>query len=158
MFELKSVLPRIRAAFLALAAVALASLPALAVDDAPLTIETATGTHEYRVELALSPQERAVGLMNRESMADDHGMLFRFDMVRPITMWMKNTLIPLDMIFIREDGTVAGFHENAEPLSEDVIASPEPVLYVLELNGGKATEIGLAVDDRVRHPLIDEDQ
>jgi uncharacterized membrane protein (UPF0127 family) len=70
-------------------------------------------------------------------------------------MWMKNTLIPLDMIFIRRDGTVAGFHENAEPLSLETIASPEPVLYVLELNGGKAEEMGLQEGDVVRHPVIE---
>lgn len=158
MHNRKSMWPGPSAALVVFAAILFAVLPAGAVDDAPLTIETATGTHEFRVELALTPPERARGLMNRESMEDDHGMLFRFDMVRPVTMWMKNTLIPLDMIFIRENGTVAGFHENAEPLSEDVIASPEPVLYVLELNGGNASKIGLAIDDRVNHPVIDVDE
>jgi uncharacterized protein len=122
--------------------------------DQLVTIVTASGTHDYTVELALTAEQRAVGLMNRESMAEDHGMLFRFETVRPITMWMRNTLIPLDMIFIREDGTVAGFHENAEPLSESIIASPEPVKFVLELNGGKAAEIGLAPGDTVQHPFM----
>ncbi|WP_099866486.1 DUF192 domain-containing protein [Pararhizobium haloflavum] len=144
------------------AAVALcACLPILAVAQEhetsadPLVIETADGQFDYTVELALDGRERAIGLMNRESMEDDHGMLFRFESVRPVSMWMKNTLIPLDMLFIREDGTVAGFHENAEPMSETVISAPEPIRYVLELNGGTAEEIGLAEGDRVSHPVID---
>jgi uncharacterized protein len=132
------------------------SIGLAAATEERLVIETASGSHSYNVELALTPEERSLGLMNRESMDDDHGMLFRFDSIRPVTMWMKNTLIPLDMIFIRRDGTVAGFHENAEPLSEAVIASPEPVLYVLELNGGKASEIELSEGDRVLHPVISE--
>lgn len=138
-------------AFLALATQAVAQ----EMEEAPLAIETDEGSFEYSVELALTGEERAVGLMNREEMAEDHGMLFRFESPRPVTMWMKNTLIPLDMIFIRRDGTVAGFHENAEPLSLETIASPEPVLYVLELNGGKAEEMGLQEGDVVRHPVIE---
>lgn len=127
----------------------------LPIDDTPLRIETEEGTFAYRVELALDGRQRAVGLMNRESMAEDRGMLFRFDTVRPVTMWMKNTLIPLDMVFIRQDGTVAGYHEDAEPLSETTIASPEPIRYVLELNAGEVDEIGLDEGDRIDHPLIE---
>lgn len=123
--------------------------------DEPLTIETAKGSFDYTVELALTAKERAVGLMSRESMEDDHGMLFRFESVRLVTMWMKDTLIPLDMIFIRADGTVAGVHENADPLSEKIISSPEPILYVLELNGGEAAGISLAEGDTISHPVIE---
>lgn len=124
--------------------------------DAPLVITTDEGEFTYEVELALTPDQRSVGLMNRPEMDDDHGMLFRFDDVRPVSMWMKNTLIPLDMVFIRADGTVAGFHENARPLSLTTISSPEPVLYVLELNGGKAEEMGLDEGDTVAHPVIEK--
>ncbi len=138
---------------LAIAAPGLASAQELSPD--PLVVRTADGAFSFDVELALTGEERAVGLMNRESMADDAGMLFRFESVRPVTMWMRNTLIPLDMVFIREDATVAGVHENAVPLSEAIIASPEPVRYVLELNGGKAAEIGIAEGDIIEHPAID---
>ena len=147
------------ALFLALAGPALAQQDqpsALPTHEERLVIETGEGTFDYSVEIAQTGAERATGLMHREEMAGDHGMLFRFEAPRPITMWMKNTLIPLDMIFIRPDGTVAGFHENAEPHSEAVIASPEPVLFVLELNGGKADEMGLAKGDTVSHPVIEE--
>jgi uncharacterized membrane protein (UPF0127 family) len=146
-----------RSAVLALFAFLAFAVPTAAqeMEEAPLTIETDEGRFEYSVELALTGEERATGLMNREEMAEDHGMLFRFESPRPVTMWMKNTLIPLDMIFIRRDGTVAGFHENAEPLSLETIAAPEPVLYVLELNGGKADEMGLEEGDVVSHPVIE---
>jgi uncharacterized membrane protein (UPF0127 family) len=89
-------------------------------------------------------------------MAADHGMIFRFEETRPVMMWMKSTLIPLDMIFIREDGTVAGIKERATPLSLSIIASPEPVRYVLEVVGGTARSIGARPGDRVSTPLIDE--
>ena len=81
--------------------------------------------------------------------------LFRFDRVQPVLMWMKNTFIPLDMIFIRPDGTVADIHYNAIPHSEDIIQSSEPVLYVLEVNSGIAEKIDLRRGDIVMHPIID---
>lgn len=127
-----------------------------AVSDVPATVVTETGRHAFAVELALSPAERARGLMNRESMAADRGMLFRFDTTRRVTMWMKSTLISLDMVFIRADGTIAGIHADAEPLSEAIIASPEPVRFVLELNAGTAERIGARAGDRVEHPVIAE--
>ena len=128
----------------------------LPVHEERLVIETSEGSFDYSVELALNGRDRASGLMFREQMDDDHGMLFRFEEPRQITMWMRNTLIPLDMIFIRGDGTVAGHHADAVPLSEAVIASPEAVLFVLELNAGKAEEMGLAEGDRVSHPIVAE--
>ena len=124
-----------------------------AADDR-LQIVTGSGTHDFAVELALTDRDRAVGLMHREHMDEDTGMLFRFDDVQPVLMWMKNTRIPLDMIFIRPDGTVASIHRNAEPLSEAIISSGEPVLYVLEVNGGVADRIGLKTGDRIAHPII----
>lgn len=130
------------------------SVPVQAGDLDQLTIKTDSGTHRFVVELALTGEERAVGLMHREQMDEDAGMLFRFDTSRPVAMWMKNTLIPLDMIFIRADGTVANVHQNAVPHSEKVIGSGEPVLYVLELNGGIAEKVGIKPGDRVMHPII----
>ncbi|MAP17464.1 MAG: hypothetical protein CL626_00105 [Aurantimonas sp.] len=118
------------------------------------TLETATGSHAIKVELAQTPETRATGLMNRESMPADQGMLFEFDETRPVAMWMKNTLIPLDMLFIDSDGVVKRVKTNAQPLSLETIPSGAPVKYVLELNGGAAARFGVAVGDRLRHPII----
>ncbi|MEM6461388.1 MAG: DUF192 domain-containing protein [Pseudomonadota bacterium] len=126
-----------------------------ASDASRLDIVTGSGTHRFSVELALNNQDRAKGLMFRRQMAEDAGMLFRFDRVQPVAMWMKNTYIPLDMIFIRTDGTVADIHYNAIPHSEEIIRSSEPVLYVLELNSGIAEKIDLKEGDTVKHPIID---
>ena len=120
-----------------------------------LTIETATGSHVFLVETATTAQERAVGLMNRTYMARDAGMLFDFGETRAVAMWMRSTFIPLDMLYIRADGTVAGIHENAIPHDETALPSPEPVRFVLELNGGVAAQISARPGDRVDHPLID---
>lgn len=130
------------------------SLAAQAVELDDLEITTDSGVHAFVVELALTGDQRATGLMHREQMDEDAGMLFRFEQVRPVVMWMKNTLIPLDMVFIRADGTVANVHQNAVPHSEKTISSAEPVLYVLELNGGIAEKIKLKRGDRVKHPII----
>ena len=120
----------------------------------PLTIHSANGTHAFQVEVARNDADRARGLMFRRSLAPDHGMLFDFARVQPIQMWMQNTYIPLDMLFIRADGTVARIAENAEPLSTRTIPSGEPVLAVLELPGGTAARLGLKAGDRVEHPLF----
>lgn len=130
------------------------SMPARAGELDHLEIATDSGTHAFVVELALTGKQRAVGLMHREQMDENAGMLFRFERPQPAVMWMKNTLIPLDMIFIRADGTVANVHANAVPHSEEVIGASEPVLYVLELNGGVADKISLKSGDRVIHPII----
>lgn len=126
-----------------------------ASDTKRLDVTTRSGTHSFSVELALTPQERGRGLMHRRSMDEEAGMLFRFDRVQTVLMWMKNTFIPLDMVFIRPDGTVADIHYNAVPHSETIIQSSEPVLYVLELNAGVAQKIDLRRDDKVKHPLLD---
>lgn len=139
---------------LLLLAVWLLAGPAFATDADRLDITTRTGTHTFSVELALTPPERAKGLMHRMEMDEDAGMLFRFDRVKPVMMWMKNTFIPLDMLFIRPDGSVADIHYNAVPHSEDIIQSSEPVLYVLELNAGVAQRIDVRRDDVIKHPLI----
>jgi uncharacterized protein len=120
----------------------------------PLTIAGASGRHSFEVEVARNDAERAQGLMYRRSLAPDRGMLFDFARVQPISMWMQNTYIPLDMIFIRPDGTIARIAANAEPLSTRTIPSGEPVLAVLELNGGTAARLGVKPGDRVEHPLF----
>ena len=123
-------------------------------DLSEATLVTASGRHPIEVELATTPDTRATGLMNRESMPAGQGMLFDFDESRPVTMWMKNTLIPLDMLFIDETGTVATIKTNAQPLSLDTIPSGVPVRYVLELNGGAAARYGVAKGDRLEHEII----
>ncbi|SOE08357.1 hypothetical protein SAMN05877838_0070 [Hoeflea halophila] len=126
----------------------------LPTDPEPLVIETGSGPVEFSVELALTPADRASGLMNRTSMAADHGMLFKFDQTRKVLMWMKNTPLPLDMLFIDESGTVVRIAERTEPYSETIIPSVSPVRYVLELNGGTASPRGISVGDLVRHRAI----
>ncbi len=121
----------------------------------PLTIVAQSGArHAFSVEVARNDADRAQGLMFRRSMPADRGMLFDFGKVQPISMWMQNTYIPLDMLFIRSDGTIARVAENAEPLSTRSIPSGEPVLAVLELNGGTARRLGIKAGDRVEHPLF----
>jgi uncharacterized protein len=119
-----------------------------------LQIVTATGTHDFQVEIARDEASRARGLMDRRFMPADHGMLFEFDREAPEAFWMKDTYIPLDMIFISRAGVVTNIVANAEPLSEHAIPSGPPCMAVLELNGGAAATIGLKVGDKVRHPFF----
>ena len=118
------------------------------------TLVTASGRHAIVVELANTEKEREVGLMNRNSMPADQGMLFDFKETRLVTMWMKNTYIPLDMVFMDEAGTVTHVAANAQPLDLSIISSRGPVRYVLELNGGAAARFGIKPGDRLQHPAI----
>ena len=127
---------------------------ALAQALEPLTIVGGAGRHAFQVEVARSDPDRAQGLMFRRSMPADRGMLFDFERTQPISMWMQNTYISLDMIFIRADGTIARVGENAEPLSTRTISSGEPVRAVLEVNAGTAARLGLRPGDRVEHPIF----
>ncbi|HTO79069.1 MAG TPA: DUF192 domain-containing protein [Methylocystis sp.] len=117
-----------------------------------LEIVTATGAHAFDVEVARSEKERAQGLMFRRSLPQDHGMLFLFESERPIAMWMKNTYISLDMVFVSRNGRVRSIARGAVPLSEAIIPSGGPVYAVIELAAGAADAIGLSVGDRVRYP------
>ncbi|MFC1459660.1 DUF192 domain-containing protein [Microvirga arabica] len=108
----------------------------------------------FRVEVARNDADRAQGLMYRRSMPGDQGMLFDFGRVEPVSMWMQNTYLPLDMLFIRPDGTIARIAANTEPLSTRTIPSGEPVLAVLELNAGTAAKLGIKPGDRVEHPIF----
>ena len=119
-----------------------------------LEIVTSTGRHAFQIEIANNDATRERGLMDRRYMAADHGMLFEFDREAPVAFWMKNTYIPLDMIFIAPSGVVTHIVANAEPLSERVIPSGGPCVAVLELNGGTAASIGLKVGDKVHHPFF----
>ena len=120
----------------------------------PLTIVTASGRHAFQVEVMRTPDQRARGLMHRQFMPADRGMLFDFKQVEPVAMWMQNTYISLDMLFIRADGTVARIAERAEPLSTRTIPSGEPVLSVLEVNAGIAEKLGIKPGDKVEHALF----
>ncbi|HEY1720341.1 MAG TPA: DUF192 domain-containing protein [Magnetospirillaceae bacterium] len=141
--------------FFFLTLVVAAAFPAMAASLGPLTIHTSDGkAHVFTVEMATTDAEREYGLMNRPSMDVDHGMLFDFGSEQPIYMWMKNTLIPLDMIFIDRTGKVVGVAARAVPESTEIIPSPGPIRAVLEVNGGVADRIGLKVGDRVEHSMF----
>jgi uncharacterized membrane protein (UPF0127 family) len=149
-----------RAALLAVAAVfatgascARDAAPGAALDDHVLTIESSGATHRFTVELARSDEERGQGLMFRTELADGAGMLFDFGPApRPVSMWMKNTLIPLDMAFIAEDGRIVRIAAMTTPQSLTSIPSGEDVVAVLEVRGGRLGELGVKAGDRVRHP------
>lgn len=120
----------------------------------PLTLATGKGSHDFQVEVMRTNEQRARGLMFRRYLPADRGMLFDFKKEQPVMMWMRNTYIPLDMIFIARDGTVINVAENAEPLSERTIASARPAYAVLEVNAGTARRIGLKAGDHVRHSIF----
>ena len=119
-----------------------------------LEIASKNGVHPFQVELAATEEQRARGLMFRKELPDGRGMLFDFQRDQEISMWMKNTLIPLDMIFITRDGRIHRIAENTEPHSLRPISSGGPVLAVLEVSGGTARKLGLAPGDRVAHPMF----
>jgi uncharacterized protein len=119
-----------------------------------LTIISASGPHRFKVELAETPQQMTQGLMFRTSLAPDAGMLFDYRQPTAATMWMRNTLIPLDMLFVDARGRIVNIHERAVPQSDDVIAAAEPVRAVIELNGGTAERLGIEPGDRVVHPIF----
>lgn len=121
-----------------------------------LTIVTGNGNGEvvFNIELAITQAQQSKGLMFRRSMAENAGMLFDFGSERMINMWMRNTYIPLDMVFIFEDGTINRIAEQTEPHSEKTISSGQKVRYVLEINGGAAKRFGISPGDKVKHPLI----
>jgi len=119
-----------------------------------LTIVSSTGPHRFTVEIAESPAQMEQGLMFRRTMAPDAGMLFDYKAPTLATMWMRNTLIPLDMLFVDAQGRIVNIRERAVPQSLDVIAAASPVRAVIELNGGTAARLGIAPGDQVRHPIF----
>jgi uncharacterized membrane protein (UPF0127 family) len=121
---------------------------------AALTITTASGPHKFTVELATTAAQMMQGLMFRQSLAPDAGMLFDYQAPSMASMWMKNTLIPLDMLFVDAAGHIVNIHERAVPGSLDPIAAAAPVRAVIELNGGTATRLGIRPGDRVVFPIF----
>ncbi|WP_243450834.1 DUF192 domain-containing protein [Sphingosinicella sp. CPCC 101087] len=123
------------------------------LDLVALEIRSGGRVHPFTVEVARTSDEQARGLMFREALGPDEGMIFPFQPPRPASFWMRNTLIPLDILFVRQDGTIARIAANAAPMSEDSITSGgEPVAAVLELRGGRAGELGIREGDRVSWP------
>ncbi|WP_084539570.1 DUF192 domain-containing protein [Azorhizobium doebereinerae] len=120
----------------------------------PVEIVTKKGVVVIEVEVARTAEQRATGLMNRKSLAERQGMLFDFAVDQPVYMWMKNTYIPLDMLFIRADGSIARIEENTTPFSERTISSGEPVRAVIEIGGGQARKLGVAAGDVVGNQLF----
>ncbi len=121
----------------------------------PLAIQTSAGKSlRFRVEVAKSPEERSQGLMFRRALASDAGMLFDFGRTEPVAMWMKNTLIPLDMLFIGSDGAIVNIAQRTVPQSLTPIPSAKPVRFVLELPGGTTSRLAIKPGDKVIHPLL----
>ncbi len=141
----------VAAALVLLAAV---SVPATAAEVQPLEIVTKSGVHVFSVEIAQTEEERATGLMYRKELPEGRGMLFDFSPEQQVSMWMKNTYIPLDMIFIRSDGRILRIAENTTPQSEKIIPSGGLAKGVLEVIGGTAKKYGIQPGDRVAHPLF----
>ena len=150
--------PLVMVGIFAAGGMTLGQAPASAEEQAfpttPLTLETARGRFGLIVELAETPSTWRQGLQRRRYLAADAGMLFNFQQPRMVSMWMKDTLIPLDMIFIDERGAVLNVAENTIPLSLAAISSNGPALAVLEVNAGTAAKLGVRPGDRVLHPLF----
>jgi len=127
----------------------------LPVDETPLIVVAEEGERKFTIEIAETAEQQARGLMFREEMDDDHGMLFAFPVTRPASFWMRNTPMPLDLVFIGEDGHVVSV-EGGVPFSLDPIGPPDPVRFVLEIKAGIAQETGIEPGTRLRHPRIDE--
>lgn len=119
-----------------------------------LVIETAAGETTFSIEVADQPEKRRRGLMFRRSMRDDHGMLFVFEQSGRLGFWMQNTPMPLDLLFIGEDGRIRAI-EQGEPFSTANISPPVEARFVLELKAGTAQKAGIALGDRLRHPVVD---
>jgi hypothetical protein len=127
---------------------------AQAASFAPLEIVTKSGVQVFSVEMATTEEEKTTGLMYRKELADGKGMLFDFSPEQQVSMWMKNTYIPLDMIFIRADGRILRIAENTEPLSTKIISSGGLAKGVLEVIAGTAQKYGIKPGDQVAHPLF----
>jgi hypothetical protein len=137
------------------AAVPVAGLPVAAAAEvagfpfAEIAVVTAGGRVRFRVELAETPEQRIQGLQGRRSLAADAGMLFRFEPPEAVAMWMKNTYVPLDMLFVDRAGRIVGIAQNTEPLSLALIRAPQPVTAVVEVNAGTVRRLGIRIGDRI---------
>lgn len=122
-----------------------------------LTIKTQKGDVTYNIEEAQNPQDLEKGLMFRENLAANSGMIFDLSHVsNQVAMWMKNTKIPLDMLFVNANGKIFFIYENATPMSEELIIAPEPAMFVIELNAGDVKKHGIQVGDFIKHHFLDD--
>jgi uncharacterized membrane protein (UPF0127 family) len=142
------------AAILVITGFAVTSAPAGAASFEPLEIVTKNGVQMFSVEMATTEKEKQTGLMYRKELADGKGMLFDFNPEQEVSMWMENTYVSLDMIFIRADGRILRIAENTKPLSTKIISSQGPARAVLEVVAGTAQKYGIRPGDRVGHPLF----
>ncbi len=126
----------------------------LPIDPQPLEIVTSAGIKTYLIEIADDNGERGIGLMNRKTMPAGQGMLFDFQTTRMVQMWMKNTYVPLDILFIGENGRIESIAENTVPQSLDIVGSKDEVRFALELVAGTANREGIRPGDPVRHRVI----
>lgn len=124
------------------------------VDAQPLKIIMAAGEKSFDLEIADTEQKRSRGLMYRTDFPLNRSMIFVFDNPQPVMMWMANTPLPLDMLFVRSDGTIARVAQKTTPFSEDIVSSGEPVSFVIEINAGVAAMLGIKAGDKVQHPII----
>lgn len=138
----------------ALAFVLSVSVAQADADQSTVVIESATGDHVFTVEIADDAQERARGLMHRRALGRDAGMLFVFDPPRETAFWMKDTPLPLDILFANEAGVIIAIARGTTPFSTREIASGGVVRGVLEINGGLSDELGVTEGDRLRHPVF----
>jgi hypothetical protein len=146
-----------RSAFLlilALLTLPLAANRVPAAEQGTLEIATKSGVRTFAVELAVTDEERAKGLMFRKQVPEGYGMLFDFKQDQMVQMWMKNTFVSLDMIFIKKDGRIARIAESTKVESEDIISSGQPVRAVLEVVAGTAKKLGIAAGDKVAYPSV----
>jgi len=153
MLSFHNLLPSARAMGLAVAVVVAMPIAARA-DDSHAVLHTKKGDFPFNIETVDTEAGRDQGLMFRKSLASDAGMLFDFFTTQPVEFWMKNTLIPLDMVFIAADGTVKTVHANAVPEDLTPIPSGVPIRFVLEIAGGRAAEIGLEPGDRLEQSRV----
>jgi uncharacterized protein len=128
--------------------------PVYAAGQSTLEIVSASGVHAFSVEMATTEPERERGLMFRKELPQGQGMLFDFFTDQPVSFWMHNTYIALDMIFIRHDGVIMRVAENTKPMSDDLVPSGAPVRAVLEVIGGTARELGIKAGDKVINPIF----
>lgn len=152
--SLQGFAPALRRAGAAMAVAAILAPFAALADDSQLTLHTDTGDYSFHVDVVDTNESRARGLMYVTELADDAGMLFDFKEERPVSFWMRNTFIPLDMIFVGTDGVVKNVHVNAIPHDPTGIPSDGPVQFVLEIPGGRSVEIGLKPGDKMDHDRV----
>jgi uncharacterized membrane protein (UPF0127 family) len=141
-------------AIMAVAAVMVWRHPAERLSTREIVIETSQSSQRFQVEIATTAKRKARGLMHRESLPGDYGMLFVWPTEKPIEMWMKDTLLSLDMFFINAEGTIVYIAHSTTPNSTDIITAHMPVLAVLEVAGGTAKNKHIEVGDRVIYPIF----